>query len=153
MPCYAHAANKSAFLAEAFRLLRPGGRFVLADGFLARPNALIGPQKAIHRKLCKCWVIESLGEIPAVRAELERLGFRDILIEPIQARVSLSVLQVPLVTLKFLLTDVVFGTRKMSPARWNNIIAPLLLPFVGKPVGPMAYYMVSATKPRAGSPV
>ena len=145
--CYAHAADKAAFLAEAFRLLRPGGRLVIADGFLSRPNGLIGPQKTICRVLCTCWVIESLGEIPAVRAELERLGFREIRIEPVQARVTLSVLQVPLVTLKFLLTDVVFGSRRMSPARWNNIIAPVLLPFVGKPVGPMAYYIVSGTKP------
>ena len=145
--CYAHDADKSAFLAEAFRLLRPGGRLVIADGFLSRPNGLIGPQKTICRVLCNCWVIESLGEIPAVHAELERLGFEHILIEPIQARVTLSVLQVPFVTLKFLLTDVVFGSRRMSPARWNNIIAPVLLPFVGKPIGPMAYYLVSATKP------
>ncbi len=150
--CYARAANKSDFLTEAFRLLRPGGRLVIADGFLSRPDAFIGPQKTICNVLCTCWVIESLGEIPAVHAELQRLGFEHIRIEPIQARVTLSVLQVPLVTLKFLLTDVVFGSRKMSPARWNNIIAPVLLPFVGKPIGPMAYYIVSATKPGLGAP-
>ncbi len=145
--CYAHAANKSAFLTEAHRLLRPGGRLVIADGFLTRANALIGPQKAICRKLLSCWVIDTLGEVPAVTAELERLGFTGIRVEPIQSRVTLSVLQVPFVTLKFLLTDVVFGTRKMSRARWNNILAPILLPFVGKPIGPMAYYILTATKP------
>ena len=150
--CYARDANKSAFLTEAFRLLRPGARLVIADGFLSRPDGLIGPQRTICRVLCTCWVIESLGEIPAVRAELERLGFEHILIEPIQSRVTLSVLQVPFVTLKFLLTDVVFGSRKMSPARWNNIIAPVLLPLVGKPVGPMAYYIVSASKPGGDFP-
>ena len=145
--CYARAANKSAFLAEAFRLLRPGARLVIADGFLSRPDGFIGPQKVICDVLCTCWVIDDLGEIPAVHAELQRLGFEQILIEPIQARVTLSVLQVPFVTLKFLLTDVIFGSRKMSPARWNNVIAPILLPFVGKPIGPMAYYIVSARKP------
>ena len=40
----------------------------------------------------------------------------------------------------------------MSTARWNNIIAPVLLPFVGKPIGPMAYYLVSATKPGGPAP-
>ena len=33
--CHAHGADKGALLAEAHRLLRPGGRLVVADGFLA----------------------------------------------------------------------------------------------------------------------
>jgi SAM-dependent methyltransferase len=145
--CYGRGGNKSAFLTEAHRLLRPGGRLVVADGFLSRPNALRGAQKAIFRHLCDCWVIDTLGEIPAFTAELTRLGFRKIVVEPAQARVAPSVLHIPFVTLKFLLTEVVFGKRRMSRARWNNLLAPILLPFVGKPLGPMAYYLISATKP------
>jgi ubiquinone/menaquinone biosynthesis C-methylase UbiE len=144
--CYAHGANKSAFLKEAHRLLRPGGRLVVADGFLG-PGNMRGVQKALYRKLCECWVIDTLGEIEPFQLELKRLGFRDIVVERAQARVTLSVLQVLWVTLKFLITSVLFGTRKMTRARWNNILAPVLLPFVGFPVGPMAYYIVSATRP------
>jgi ubiquinone/menaquinone biosynthesis C-methylase UbiE len=143
--CYAHGGNKAAFLQEAHRLLRPGGRLVVADGFLG-PGTLRGPQKFLYRKLCECWVIDTLGEIQPFTRELERLGFSDIVVEQTQARVTPSVLHVPWVTLKFLLTDVLFGGRKMTRARWNNILAPVLLPFVGFPVGPMAYYIVSATR-------
>jgi SAM-dependent methyltransferase len=143
--CYAEAANKSAFLHEAHRLLRPGGRIVVADGFLG-PGKLRGPQKSIFRKLCECWAIDSLGEVDQFTCELARLGFSDILFEPMQARVTPSVLHVPWVTLKFLLTTVLFGKRKMTRARWNNILAPVLLPFVGSPIGPMAYYIISATR-------
>jgi hypothetical protein len=50
------------------------------------------------------------------------------------------------VTLKFLLTDVVFGQRKMTRARWNNVLTPVLLPLVGTPLGPMTYCMITATK-------
>ena len=143
--CYATGANKSAFLSEAHRILRPGGRIVVADGFLG-PGKLRGPQLQIFRKLCDCWVIETLGQIDLVARELERLGFRDILIERIQSRVTPSVLHVPWVTLKFLVKTVIFGRRRMTRARWNNVLAPLLMPFVGFPFGPMAYYLISATR-------
>jgi ubiquinone/menaquinone biosynthesis C-methylase UbiE len=143
--CYSHGASKSAFLQEAHRILRPGGRLVVADGFIG-PGKFRGPQRALYRKLCDCWVIDTLGEISAFKNELERIGFGDIVVEPMQARVTPSVLHVPVVTLKFLLKEVVFGKRKMSQARWNNILAPILLPFVGFPIGPLAYYIVSATR-------
>ena len=143
--CYGTGSNKSRLIREAHRLLRPGGRFVVADGFLGT-GKLRGPQRLIYRKLCDCWVIETLGEIKAFERELQRVGFRDIVVEQIQSRVTPSVLHVPWVTLKFLLTSVVFGSRKMTQARWNNVLAPILLPFVGYPVGPLAYYMVSATR-------
>jgi len=143
--CYARAANKAAFLREAHRILRPGGRIVVADGFLG-PGKLRGPQQRICRTLCDCWAIDTLGQIEAFTSQLRHIGFRDIVVEQVQARVTPSVFHVPWVTLKFLLTDVVFGQRKMTRARWNNILAPILLPFVGHPIGPMAYYIVSATR-------
>jgi SAM-dependent methyltransferase len=143
--CYGAGPNKSRLIREAHRLLRPGGRFVVADGFLSA-GKLRGPQKSIYRKLCECWVIDTLGEIRAFTRELERAGFCNVAIEQIQSRVTPSVLHVPWVTLKFLLTSVLFGQRKMTPARWNNILAPILLPFVGYPIGPLAYYIVSATR-------
>jgi ubiquinone/menaquinone biosynthesis C-methylase UbiE len=143
--CYAHDANKSAFLQEAHRLLRPGGRIVVADGFLG-PGKLRGTQKPLYRKLCECWVIDTFGEINKFAGELQRLGFSDIVVEKVQSRVTPSGLHVPFVTLRFLLTDVLFGNRKMTRARWNNILAPILLPFVGFPFGPIAYYIISATR-------
>jgi hypothetical protein len=67
-------------------------------------------------------------------------------IEHLQMRVAPSVAHIPWVTLKFLLTDVLFGKGKMTRARWNNVLAPVLLPLVSAPLGPMTYCMITVTK-------
>jgi SAM-dependent methyltransferase len=144
--CHARGADKRYLLKDAHRVLRPGGRLVIVDGFLRRRDALHGPQRSIFRKLCECWVIDTLAELDLFVHELERLGFEDIVVERLQHRVAPSTFHIPWVTAKFLLTNVVFGTRKMTRARWNNVIAPLLLPLVSMPIGPMLYCKVSATR-------
>ena len=144
--CHAHGADKGALLAEAHRLLRAGGRLVVADGFLLRNRFRSALQKRIYRKLCECWVIEELAELDVFTARLEQLGFKDITVEHLQMRVAPSVLHIPWVTLKFLLTDVLSGKRKMTRARWNNVLAPALLPLVSAPFGPMGYCMITAKK-------
>jgi cyclopropane fatty-acyl-phospholipid synthase-like methyltransferase len=144
--CHAHGADKGALLAEAHRLLRPGGRLVIADGFLGGGRFASALQQRIYRKLCECWVIEELGQLDLFTARLEQLGFTDIAVERLQLRVAPSVAHIPGVTLKFLLTDVVSGKRKMTRARWNNVLAPVLLPLVSAPLGPMTYCMITATK-------
>lgn len=144
--CHAHGADKGMLLTEAHQLLRPGGRLVVADGFLANDNFATGLQQRIYRKLCECWVIEELAKLHLFTARLERLGFKDIVVERLQVRVAPSVAHVPWVTLKFFVTDVFFGKRGMTRARWNNVLAPLLLPLVSAPFGPMTYCMITATK-------
>jgi cyclopropane fatty-acyl-phospholipid synthase-like methyltransferase len=144
--CRAHSACKGALLAEAHRLLRSGRRLVVADGFLANGRFASALQQRIYRKLCECWVIEELAQLHLFIARLELLGFTDIAVEHLQMRVAPSVAHIPWVTLKFLLTDVVFGKRKMTRARWNNVLAPVLLPLVSAPLGPMTYCMITAAK-------
>jgi cyclopropane fatty-acyl-phospholipid synthase-like methyltransferase len=144
--CHAHGPDKGALMTEAHRLLRPGGRLVVADGFLTSARFTSTLQQRVYRKLCECWVIEELAQLQPFRERLEKLGFSDITVENLQMRVAPSVAHIPWVTLKFLLTDVAFGKREMTRARWNNVLAPVLLPLVSAPLGPMTYCMITATK-------
>jgi cyclopropane fatty-acyl-phospholipid synthase-like methyltransferase len=144
--CHARGDDKGALLAEAHRLLRPGGRLVVADGFLTTERFATTLQERIYRKLCECWVVEDFAHLDRFTATLQDLGFTNITVENLQLRVAPSVAHVPWVTLKFLLTDVVFGKREMTRARWNNVLAPVLLPLVSAPFGPMTYRMITATR-------
>ena len=144
--CYAHGADKGVLLAEAHRLLRPGRRLVVADAFLCGGRFSSALQQRIYRKVCECWVIQEFGELHLFTGRLQQLGFSDITVERLQCRVAPSMAHIPWVTLKFLLTDVVFGKRKMTRARWNNVLAPVLLPLVSAPLGPLTYCMITATK-------
>jgi cyclopropane fatty-acyl-phospholipid synthase-like methyltransferase len=144
--CHAHGADKGALLAEAHGLLRPGGRLVVADGFLEGDQFRSALQQRIYLKLCECWVIEEVSQLHLFTARLEQLGFEEITVEHLQLRVAPSVAHIPWVALKFLLTDVVSGKRKMTRARWNNVLAPVLLPLVSAPLGPMTYCMIAAKK-------
>jgi SAM-dependent methyltransferase len=144
--CYAHGVDKAAFLKESHRLLRPGGRLVIVDGFLRSRSHMHSVQRRIFDKLCECWVIASWGELDRIEAQLSLLGFRDIRVEECQFRVAPSVFHIPWVTMQFLIRDVLLGERKMTRARWNNVLAPVLLPLVSWPLGPMVYCIVSAMK-------
>ena len=148
--CHAQGADKYALLAEAYRVLRPGGRFVVADGFLGAPSFHGSLQERIYRRLCECWVIEELAQLNLFVEAMREIGFTDISVERLQMRVAPSVVHIPWVTLKFLVTDVLLGERKMTQARWNNVIAPMLLPLVSAPLGPMTYCMITATRPEGG---
>lgn len=144
--CHARGADKGTLLTEAHRLLRPGGSLVVADGFLSSDRFVSPIQRRIYRKLCECWVIQELAQIDVFTARLEQLGYSHINVERLQLRVAPSVAHVPAVTLKFLLTEVLFGERTMTRARWNNVLAPLLLPLASAPLGPLTYCMITATK-------
>ena len=143
--CYARGSDKCMLLEEAHRLLRPGGRIVVVDGFLIG-DFFDESQRHIYRNVCECWVVEEFAELQRFVRCLEKLEFSEITVEHLQMRVAPSVMHVPWVSLKFLLTEVVFGTRPMTGARWNNVLAPLLLPLVSAPLGPLSYCMISATK-------
>jgi hypothetical protein len=78
-----------------------------------------------------------VAQLHLFTAQLRQLGFTDVAAEHLQVRVAPSVAHIPSVTMMFMVADFAFGTRQVTPARRTNVPAPVLLPLVGVPLGPM----------------
>lgn len=77
-----HAERKDLFIAETFRLLRPGGRLVVIDAFLTGAR-LEAREQQLLSDWCEGWAVPGLASTTAFDAALraagfEQVGFRDL---------------------------------------------------------------------------
>jgi SAM-dependent methyltransferase len=143
--CHADGAGKSDFLAEAARVLKPGGWLVVADGFRkgATMNAIV---RRCYETMCRCWKVEGCAEIGAFTRAARAAGFDQIRVEEISWRVAPSVAFVPLVSAGFLWRECVLRGGTLTRPRWENVLASLLGVVVGAARSTFGYYLVSARK-------
>lgn len=144
--CHAEGPGKRPVLQEMYRLLKPGRRFCIADGFLTRPLAdLPAPFRRIHDILCENWAVPMFAEIEPFTRNLAEIGFREIELEKIPLRIGPTALHAPFTVLTFCISKLLHG-QKLGPVTRRHLIACLLSPVMGMHPG-FSYYLVSGRKP------
>lgn len=72
-----HAPRKEDFVKEAFRVLKPGGKLIIAD-FWASHHQLKGEDQRIMQEWVSGWSVDSLEHIDNFRGYLKANGFTEI---------------------------------------------------------------------------
>lgn len=70
--CYAW--DKTDFIKEAFRVLKPGGRLVVAD-FYEKKVDKGTPEEILLRKWTRCWAIKAYANIATFSQTVDQVGF------------------------------------------------------------------------------
>lgn len=101
-----HATNKKDFLKEAYRLLRKGGRIIIADGFQSK-YPLTGEEEALLKKSFRGWGVSSL-EIDTVFYDgLNKLKFRHIIEQDVTSLIYKSSRRLYLCSFPAYIVDIV----------------------------------------------
>jgi cyclopropane fatty-acyl-phospholipid synthase-like methyltransferase len=144
--CHAPGDSKEPFVRECARLLEPGARLVVADGFMKRGTRVPRWYRALLGFMTRSWAVERFADREAFLACLDRHGLVVEAVEDASWRIAPSVLHVPRVTLEFLAGELLRRRRWPSRARWNHVIACVVAPFIGLGRPWFGYYLVTARK-------
>ena len=129
--CHGHGLDKSDVIAEAARLLKPGGRFVIADGFLKQPSRLPRALAWCLGKACRGWAMETFAGLDEATHALGEAGFDDIVVEDISWRIAPAALHTPWVTLKWLVRELIASRKPLTALRWHHVVACVTAPVIG----------------------
>lgn len=141
-----HSGHSTEALREAYRLLKPGSRFVMADAFLKKPpSQLCRGSHFSYRQLCKGWSLDGLGVIKDVERKLKQIGFKTVKVEDVSLKVAPSVLHVPFAICGFILKKIV-QRKPIKPQSWNNLKASFYALVSGLHMKDFGYYLVTAVK-------
>src|SRR3954469_3145522 len=72
-----HCADKLAFVAESYRVLRPGGRLMVADFFQPREDVAPEHQESM-RTWTRGWALPDLAAVPVFHRVLSERGFHEV---------------------------------------------------------------------------
>lgn len=104
--CHAYGSGKEKFAVEMARVLKKGGRFCIADGFLKHAKKLPWHFRKLNKKITDCWALPCFGNIHHFTAALKANGLKNIEVKEISMNIAPSVAYVPWVCIKFFAKEI-----------------------------------------------
>jgi MPBQ/MSBQ methyltransferase len=145
--CHSHYDDKKLFIAEMARILKEGGSFCIADGFLKHDKKLPWLFNWLYKKIIDCWALPCFGNIEKFTDTLKKYNLVDVEVKEISWQIAPSVLYVPWTCIKFFAKELWKNkSLKMNKERWNNVYAPLMGMVLGMHRKHFGYYMISGKK-------
>jgi MPBQ/MSBQ methyltransferase len=145
--CHSDGTDKENFIAEMSRVLKPGGRFCVADGFIKHDGRLPRFFSYLYKKILRYWALPCFANINEFENKLKEYGLTDITIKEISMKIAPSVAYVPWVSLKFFLKEIWKNrSLRMKKERWHNVYGPVLGMILGLYRKHFGYYIISGKK-------
>lgn len=145
--CHAVGPDKPALVRELARVLRPGGRFVIADGFMKHARPLTGWRERVRASVCAGWAVPEFPELGAITRTMRDCGLDVLAVRDISWRVAPSMLHVPRTVLRFLFAELRrTGGLRLGRVRWGNVIAPSLGLVLGLARRDFGYHLISGRR-------
>lgn len=145
--CHAGSKDKELFIAGMARVLKKGGRFCIADGFLKNNDKKPRFFQWLYKRIVSYWAVPGFACITGFENKLKEYGLKNIRVKEISYRIAPSVAYVPLICIKFFFRELWRNrSLRMKKERWNNVYAPLLGMLMGLYRKHFGYYIISGEK-------
>jgi ubiquinone/menaquinone biosynthesis C-methylase UbiE len=144
--CHCPELDKADFIREMLRVLKPGKKFVIVDGFIKRrPEKFRGLLKYCYTQICKGWALPSFPHVELMKDAIKEYGGEDIRVKDLSYRMAPSAFHSPFAVLYFLVKKMLQG-EKLNPVRLGHLKSCFLGLILGMFRGSFAYCMITGSK-------
>lgn len=144
--CHCEGLSKEGVVKEMMRVLKPGKRFVIVDGFIkSDPGQFSSLLKYCYKEICKGWALPSFPQLNLMTDVLKKYGADHIEVKDFSYRVAPSVLHAPLTVIYFA-GKKMFAGEKLNKVRIGHLKACFLGLVLGMHRHRFAYCLVSGVK-------